>query len=259
MWKKALIFLSLTAAALYLGWLVARPNEPTTPSLNTATVGAKQPLSTGASPDSQRSSGTTTKAAPTGGWVPPEGDPVTKYKAGKTKEERYDTIANFMALGHDKNPFMLVEALRDPDLSNRMFAVESASALPVEQATHVLRQAALNDQLDVREMGWSLLAPFPDENRNEVFAEVIANGNDTSLTEVLTEMERQPDIIMFDTMVSLSAKADPARKERLLKAMQEWLVPGGGDVPQFKSTDEATAWWIKNRTHYDEYILRLDQ
>lgn len=77
--------------------------------------------------------------------MPPEGDPVKKYQEAKTKQERYDTISNFMALGHDKNPFMLIEALKDPDVSNRVFAVESASALTPEEATNVLRKAVINN------------------------------------------------------------------------------------------------------------------
>ncbi|MBL9114346.1 MAG: hypothetical protein JNJ83_05015 [Verrucomicrobiaceae bacterium] len=261
MLRKVLILLLILVVAGGLGWWVAQPDSvSTSPFGNTANPNsaATQPTSGGSGSLLNKSSGTGPKAA-AGAWVPPEGDPVKRYQEAKTKQERYDVISNFMALGHERNPFMLVEALKDPDVSNRVYAVESASALTPEESVHVLRQAAINDQWDVREMGWSLLAPYPPELKAGVFAEVIANGADVSLEEAFGEMGRQPDIQLFDTMVTLSQKSKPERQARMLKEIQVWLEPGGGEVPQFKSVQEVLAWWQKNRPNYDEYMLRIDQ
>jgi hypothetical protein len=254
MLKKSLILMAVLAVAGFIGWKVAQPGD--TPAVTTEPTSSKSGSLIAGSPSSV---GSSPAPAPKTGWVPPEGDPVKKYQAAKTKQERYDVISNFMALGHEKNPFMLVEALKDPDTSNRVYSVESASALTPEEATHVLRKAAINDRWDVREMGWSLLAPFPVEHKAEVFAEVITNGADESLTEAFGEMGRQPDIQLFDTMVSLSQKAPTGRQNVLLKEMQVWLEPGGGEVPQFRSVQEVLPWWQANRKNYDEYMLRVDQ
>lgn len=259
MLRKVLIFLAVLAAALGLGWKFAQP-DGSGPFANTAPSDSpKTGTSTSTSSSSGLLGGPVKPAGEPGKWVPPEGDPVKRYQEAKTKQERYDVIANFMALGHDKNPFMLVEALKDPDMENRVYAVESASALTPEEATHVLRKAAINDMWDVREMAWSLLAPYPVEHKAAVYAEVITNGADNSLEESFSEMGRQPDIQLFDTMVSLSQKAPAPRQARLLKEIQVWLEPGGGEVPQFRSVQEVLPWWQKNRQNYDEYMLRIDQ
>jgi hypothetical protein len=254
-----ILFLVLAGA---LGWWVAQPgaSSPGSSFGNAADASSKSSTSsTGSGSLLNRTTGSSATKGETGKWVPPEGDPVSRYREAKTKQERYDIISNFMALGHERNPFMLVEALKDPDVSNRVFAVESASALTAEESTHVLRQAAINDQWDVREMAWSLLAPYPPDLKTGVLAEVISNGADVSLEEAFSEMGRQPDIQLFDTMVTLSQKANPQRQTRLLKEMQLWLEPGGGDVPQFRSVQELLTWWQKTRPNYDEYMLRIDQ
>lgn len=164
-----MLFLVLAGA---LGWWVAQPgaSSPSSSFGNTSDASTKSSTSsTGNGSLLNRTTGSGTKAE-SGKWVPPEGDPVSRYREAKTKQERYDIISNFMALGHERNPFMLVEALKDPDVSNRVYAVESASALTAEESTHVLRQAAINDQWDVREMAWSLLAPYPPDLKTGVFA-----------------------------------------------------------------------------------------
>ncbi len=251
MLRRALILIAVVVTAVTIGWLVARPQRDQSVTTNPAAPTPARPQAadaTGKKP--------TAKA---GAWVPPEGNPVTRYQEAKTKQERYDVISNFMALGHEKNPFMLVEALKDPDVSNRVYAVESASALTTEEATHVLRYAVLNDTWDVREMAWSLLAPYPVESKASVFAEVIANGPDASLSEAFDEMGRNPDIQLFDTMVAVTPKTKPERQSQMLKVIPTWLEPGGGEVPQFKSLQEVTTWWLANRKNYDEFMLRIDQ
>lgn len=256
MLRKVLILLVVLGAATLIGWKFAQPDGGT-PQLSVSTS-ASTASSSGTSSSGLLGGSAKPKAEP-GKWVPPEGDPVKKYQEARTKQERYDVIANFMALGHEKNPFMLVEALKDPDVSNRVYAVESASALTPEEATHVLRKAVLNDVWDVREMAWSLLAPHPVENKAGVYAEVIVNGSDVSLEESFAEMGRQPDIQLFDTMVSMSQKIPAQRQTRMLKEIQLWLEPGGGEVPKFRSVQEVLPWWQKNRQNYDEYMLRIDQ
>lgn len=257
MLRKVLILTAVLAAAIGLGWKIAQPDGSSPFANHTDTVDSTPGASSGSS--SGLLGGPVKPASPSGQWVPPEGDPVKRYQEAKTKQERYDVIANFMALGHDKNPFMLVEALKDHDTENRVYAVESASALTPEEATHVLRKAAINDIWDVREMAWSLLAPYPVEHKAAVYAEVITNGSDESLEESFSEMGRQPDIQLFDTMVSLAQKAPAQRQARMLKEVQLWLEPGGGEVPQFRSIQEVLPWWQKNRQNYDEYMLRIDQ
>ncbi len=259
MLRKVLIFIVVLAAALGLGWKFAQSDgSPSAAGENNAPA-TTQGTSSASSPSTGLLGAPVKRAVEPGKWVPPEGDPVKRYQEAKTKQERYDVMANFMALGHDKNPFMLVEALKDPDMENRIYAVESTSALTPEEATHVLRKAAINDVWDVREMAWSLLAPYPVEHKAEVYAEVITNGSDESLEESFSEMGRQPDIQLFDTMVSLSQKVPAGRQARLLKEMQLWLEPGGGEVPKFRSVQEVLPWWQKNRENYDEYMLRVDQ
>jgi HEAT repeat protein len=262
MLRKVLILSVVLAAALALGWKFAQPDKAA-PFSNAVSGTPAAPTVAGTSSSPTSSSGllggSTQSGSQTAKWVPPEGDPVKRYQEAKTKQDRYDIISNFMALGHEKNPFMLVEALKDPDVENRVFAVESSSSLTPEEATHVLRKAAVNEVWDVREMAWSLLAPYPVEHKASVYAEVISNGSNESLEESFSEMGRQPDIQLFDTMVSLSQKVPAQRQARMLKEVQLWLEPGGGDVPQFRSMQEVLSWWQANRQNYDEYMLRIDQ
>jgi hypothetical protein len=51
---------------------------------------------------------------------------------------------------------------------------------------------------------------------------------------------------------------EPARSTRILREVQAWLVPGGGEVPQFPSTSAAASWWSQQRKNYDEFMLRVD-
>ncbi|MCB1231967.1 MAG: hypothetical protein KDN19_16985 [Verrucomicrobiae bacterium] len=199
----------------------------------------------------------------TGKWVPPEGDPVLRYRDLKNApaQERYDLISNFMALGHERNPAMLIEALKDPVSDLRVFAIESASALTEEEATAVLAAAASNDDPDAREMAWSIAAPYPMEDRVAIYSEGLTKGNEQTLAEVFDEMGTTPEMPLFEMMLfnAMNNKIPEARRMRFLQEMQDWLVPGGGEVPQFATPEELLNWWKKNRENYDEFMLRVDQ
>ena len=253
MQKRSLLLVTLAAVvaliALVFGWLSAGSSSQrstASPSPNDA--------NSGATPGTPMNGASTTK------WVPPEGDPVDKYRAAKTAQERYDVIANFMALGHDRNPAMLIDALRDPDLNNRVFAIESASALTPEEAREVYRQGAVNDQSDVREMTWSLVAPHPMENKAYIYQEPLAKGSPQIMEEALHEMGITPERPLFEMMLTQAALSkEPQRTDRLMKEVNAWLEPGGGDVPKFKSPADALKWWEAQSKNYDEFMLRVDQ
>lgn len=197
------------------------------------------------------------------GWVPPEGDPQQRYMALKNApaQERYDLISNFMALGHERNPAMLIEALKDPVSDLRVFAIESASALTEEEATAVLAAAASNDDPDAREMAWSIAAPYPIESRAVIYSEALTKGDEKTLAEAFDEMGTTPEMPLFEMMLfhSVDEKLPEARRMRLLQEMQLWLEPGGGDVPVFGSPKDLLTWWEGNRENYDEFMLRIDQ
>lgn len=189
----------------------------------------------------------------------PKGDPVDTLRAAKTSAERTEVMGRFMALGHARNPAMLVDAMRDPDVKLRVSAVEySASLIPLE-ACEVYRTSSINDQSDVREMTWSLLAPHPEENRALVYGEALAKGSPAVMEEVFSEMGRQPGRILFESMINQMLKTkEPARSSRIMKEIQAWLVPGGGQVPQFTSPTAVAGWWSQQRNNYDEFMLRVD-
>lgn len=193
-----------------------------------------------------------------GGWQPPEGDPVERYREGKTAQARRDMISNFMALGHDRNPDMLIEALKDPDTDVRVFAVESASALTPEEAVRVYMKSASNENPDVREMTWSLVAPHPMENRVLVYREALSNGSTKAMEEALSEMGTTPERPLFEMMLEQANKQQGDRAKRLTTELNEWLKPGGGNVPEFTRADELAKWWSQNSKNYDEYMLRVD-
>lgn len=193
------------------------------------------------------------------GWTPPQGDPLPRYQAGKTPEERAEIMGSFMALGHDQNPLMLIEALKDSSTSNRISAIEYAAQLPDKQAAEVLKEAILNDQSDVREMAWSILAPHPLENKAPAFMATIERGSDTVLEESFKEMGRTPEMPLFEAMLTSANRVQGTRQSRVFKELQQWLKPGGGEVPAFKSVADMTAWWTANKQRYDQYLLRVDQ
>jgi hypothetical protein len=192
-----------------------------------------------------------------GKWTPPEGDPVERYLAGKTAQERYDVISNFMALGHDRNATMLIEGLKDTDLKVQIFALESSTALEAAKAHQVLTQGCVSPTKDVREMAWSLLAPYGINEKAQSFAQVLIQGPDAAFDEAFQEMSISPERPLFETMLNATQHADAKRQPRLLKEMQEWLERAG-EVPKFKSATELVAWWGMNAKHYDQYLLRLD-
>ena len=193
------------------------------------------------------------------GWTPPTGEPLPRYQAGRTPEERAEIMGAFMTLGHDQNPLMLIEALKDSSTSNRISAIEYAAQLTDKQAAEVLKEAILNDQNDVREMAWSILAPHPLENKAPAFMATIERGSDTVLEESFKEMGRTPEMPLFEAMLTSSNRVQGARQTRVFKERQEWLKPGGGNVPAFKSVADMTAWWTANKQRYDQYLLRVDQ
>ena len=186
-------------------------------------------------------------------------DPVAHYRSGKTRQERMDAISNFMALGDDNNYAMLKAALDDADAEIRLFAVESATALEVGHAVDVWKKSAASTDPDVREMTWSLSATYPMESRAAIYREALLRGPSEAVTEALNEMNVTPERPLFEMMLLLGDSLPPERAPQVLKTIQEWLVPGGGQVPQFKSIAEAAAFWEKQQENYDEYLLRLDQ
>jgi hypothetical protein len=196
-------------------------------------------------------------------WRPPEGDPVTRYRelAGASPQARRDLLANFLALGHERNPYLLIAALEDADPSVRVFAVESASALEIGEAAAVLRAAAGNATPEVREMAWSLAAPYPADAKATIYAGAIEQGNAAALEEAFGEMSVTPSLSLFEMMLA-QASGNPAlsaeRRTRLLRELQGWLEPGGGEVPVFADPAELLAWWRVQRGNYDEFLLRTD-
>jgi hypothetical protein len=239
--------LLIVIGAVWLAWYAAGPGALPPPLIAPTTVKV-------AKPPAPRETNSTN-------WVAPEGDPVERYKVpGLDAKQRKDLISNFMALGHDNNAFMLIAALSDPDPAVRFFAVESASALPPEEAREVYRRAAFSEDADVREMCWSLSAPHPIENRAYIYSEALEKGSNTVVEEALAEMGSTPERPLFEMMMSQALQIkNPQRVERLRKELQQWLEPGGGEVPQFRSVQEMAAWWKKTHTAYDQFMLRVDQ
>jgi len=189
----------------------------------------------------------------------PQGDPVDRLRAAKTSEERADLMSRFMVLGHARNPAMLVAALSDPDVKLRVAALEYSASLTPLEACEVYRASAINDQTDVREMTWSLVAPHPQENRALVYAEALAKGSPQVMEEVFSEMGRQPGRTLFEAMIQQMLKTtEPARSARILREVQAWLVPGGGEIPPFTGPSAAASWWSEQRKNYDEFMLRVD-
>ena len=54
---------------------------------------------------------------------------MQRYQSSKSKGDRLEIIGQFMALGHERNPFMLIEALKDESTEVRVKAVEYAASL----------------------------------------------------------------------------------------------------------------------------------
>lgn len=168
-------------------------------------------------------------------------------------------ISNFMALGHDQNALMLIEALKDEDKSIRVFAVESAASLEPTVSAQVLKEAILNDNADTREMAWSLLAPHPIENKVPAFMAAIERGSDVVLEESFKEMGRTPEMPLFETMLTSATRIQAPRQTRVFNELKAWLEPGGGELPTFRGVDDMVAWWSANKQRYDQFMLRVDQ
>ena len=183
---------------------------------------------------------------------------MQRYKASTTKEDRLEIIGQFMALGHDRNAMMLIEALKDESTEVRVKAVEYAASLEPGVSAQVLKEACINDAKDAREMGWSLLAPHPLENKAPVLMAAIERGTDVVLEEAMSEMGRTPEMPLFEAMLASATRVQDARQSRVFRELQEWLKPGGGAVPAFKSVDEMVAWWAANKQRYDQFMLRID-
>lgn len=251
--RSALLIALVIFAATWIGWMAARPGsyQPPPSSATPSAPGSKP----GATP-----LGSTTLSAPKpAGWTPPEGDPVQRYKAAKTESERNEVIGAFMTLGHDNNPLMLIEALKDDSTRIRVSAVEYAAQLSQQASGQVLKEAILNDQSDVREMAWSILAPHPLENKAPALMATIERGSDVVLEESFREMGRTPEMPLFEAMLTSATKVQGERQARVFKELNQWLVPGGGNVPTFKSVNELVTWWTNNKQRYDQYMLRVDQ
>jgi len=188
-----------------------------------------------------------------------EQDPVTYFKAAKTAEDRRNAISEFMALGDDNNYAMLRAALDDVDAEVRLFAVESATALEVDQATEVWKKSATSQDSDVREMTWSLSATYPMDKRASIYREALARGPLPAFEEAIEEMTVTPERPLFEMMVTIGTTLPPDRTPRMLQVVQEWLEPGGGEVPKFGSLNEVLKWWETQHENYDEFMLRTDQ
>jgi len=250
--RSSLLIALVLLVATWIGWMAARPAsyKPADATAATSAPGSK----TGAAPLA-----TTGSTAKLSSWTPPEGDPVQRYKAAKTEEERTEVIGSFMTLGHDSNPLMLIEALKDDSTRIRVSAVEYAAQLTEQASAQVLKEAILNDRSDVREMGWSLLAPHPLENKAPALMATIERGSDVVLEESFREMGRTPEMPLFEAMLTSATKVQGERQTRVFKELNQWLVPGGGNVPTFRSVPEMVNWWTANKQRYDQFMLRVDQ
>ena len=87
----------------------------------------------------------------------------------------------------------------------------------------MLKEACLNDAKDVREMGWSLLAPHPLENKAPVLMAAIERGSDAVLTETFSEMGRTPELPLFEAMLTAANRVQDARQARVFSELQTWL------------------------------------
>ena len=241
----AFVFLAAVAG----WWLAMSGNAPVMPVVQTLNTTSTSPA---------------TKVGPLAnknGWVPPTGEPVERYREAKTYQEKYDIISNFITLGHDRNVNMLIAALNDGDPKIRLYALENAaSMLTPELATLVYKESGKSTDPDVRQMTWSFSAPHPMENRAQIYGEVLVNGPDTAIEEVLSEMGRTPETPLFETLLGtgLSPGVKPDRITRIVKEINEWLKPGGGEVPEFRTPADAAKWWAQNKQRYDQFMLRVD-
>jgi hypothetical protein len=248
--KLVFVLVTLVLFAAAAGWWLAMSGTPTvSPTAGPGATGTASPAA---------KAGT---AVVGNGWVPPTGEPVERYREARTYQEKYDIISNFIALGHDRNANMLIAALADSDPKIRMYAVESAaSMLTPELATVVYKESGKSADPDVRQMTWSFVAPHPMENRSQVYGEVLIKGPDAAIEEVLSEMGRTPEMPLFETLIgsSLSPGVKPERITRIVKELNEWLKPGGGAVPEFKTGADLAQWWAANKKNYDQFMLRVD-
>jgi hypothetical protein len=234
--------------AVLLGWKIAQPAL----FISAKSIGASDLLS-----QEQSAKKEATKPP---AWVPPTGNPVQRYQEGKTEAEREDMIGQFMALGHDENPNMLIAALKDESQKIRINAVEQVSNLEEAPGAEVLKEACVNADQDVRDMAWSLLAPYPTERRAPVLMASIERGSDKALEEAFEEMGRVPEAMLFEAMLDSGQKVTGPRQQRVLKELQLWLEPGGGDdVPKFTSMQQLALWWQSKKEAYDQWMLRVDQ
>ena len=253
--KTLAIFIGSLLVAAVIGWHLAFFDPTKGPP---AISEASGQVSAGKGPSTASTPGT---PAPPGAWVPPTGDPVERYHQAKTSEERMKIISDFITLGHNHTVLLLQEAVKDSDPKVRMLALESAaSMLTPELAREVYRVSGRSDDPDIRTMTWSFLAPHPMENRVAVYGEVLQKGPDVAVEEAISEMGRTPEMSLFDTLLFQSMASDmkPERTGRLLKELNDWLKPGGGNVPAFKSVAELQTWWQANRRRYDTFMLRVD-
>ena len=248
--KLILALISFVLLAAGAGWWLAMSaGGPPPVAANPASAGPASPAATAGA------------AATKSGWVPPTGEPVQRYREAKTYQEKYDIISNFITLGHDRNVHMLIEALNDSDPKIRIYAVENAaSMLTPELATLVYKESGKSTDSEVRQMTWSFVAPHPIENRSQVYGEVLIKGPDAAIEEVLSEMGRTPEAPLFETLIgsSLSPGVTPERITRIVKELNEWLKPGGGNVPQFQTGADLAKWWAENKKNYDQFMLRVD-
>jgi hypothetical protein len=229
------------AALLWSAWHSASPERHT--------AGVTGALRQAASVLPQRSA---TKA--------PVGDPLNRYNQATTLTQRLEVIDTFMAIGHHNNPFMLIAALKAPELSVRVHAAEQTAMLSAEAASQVYLHSAMSSDKEVREMTWSLVAPHPMEDKVLVYGNAISQGDPAVVEEALAEMGRTPEKPLFSALLQAASQSqEPSRTARLFTELQAWLLPGSGIVPQFQNLNQLQAWWQSNAQHYDSYMLRLDQ
>lgn len=237
---RLILILGALAVALTLGWMIGKPDASAITPPHSSSATQEKPKT--AEPASKL----------------PQGDPVDRLRAAKTLAEREEVLAAFMVLGHDRNAAMLIDALRDESIKLRLQAVEYAASLSTEFSAQVLEQAVINENADVREMGWSLLAPHSLESKIPVILTTVTRGSEASLAEMFTEIGRTPERPLFEALIQAAERAQGARQARVLKELQEWLVPGGGEVPTFENVNQLATWWATHRKNYDEFLLRVD-
>ena len=145
------------------------------------------------------------------------------------------------------------QALKLADEQIRIAAVEPLYAVNDPQVIQLLAQALNDTSAEVRAAAIEVVQEHDsDPIKLSIMEKAIISPYDDVKYEVVSMLEDRSDHIAVELLIEGLKEQDPKFREEINESLN-FLID-----QEFKTYEEAQAWWTKNKDKYDAELIRID-